>query len=366
VKNLNVENLNEELRDPAKVQALLSAIRKFGSRSISLMEVCGTHTMSIFRYGIREMLPQNIKLLSGPGCPVCVTPYRAIDEAIAAAKHPNRILTTFGDMVRVPGSRMSLAQAKAEGIDLRVVYSPLDAVGLAAENQDREIIFLAIGFETTAPTIAAAVLTAEELNLKNFSIIGNNKTLPGALRVLLTSPDVKVDGLICPGHISTIIGSEPFRFIPEELGIPAVITGFEPVDILQGIYMLLTQIQKETAQVQIQYRRGASSGGNPHALKLLNQVFQSGDDNWRGFGVIPGTGLKIKKEYEHFDTLKKFNVTIPDVDDPIGCRCGDVLRGAAAPLECPMFGKACTPEKPVGACMVSTEGTCAAYYKYGG
>ncbi|HEX3010825.1 MAG TPA: hydrogenase formation protein HypD [Syntrophomonadaceae bacterium] len=360
-----MSNLNKEFRDPAKVEALLGKIQEFGSKPITLMEVCGTHTMSIFRYGIKSILPPNIRLLSGPGCPVCVTPRSAIDEAIEAAKRPNTVLAAFGDMVRVPGSQTSLAEARADGIDLRVVYSPLDAVDLAAENPDREIVFLAIGFETTAPTIAASVLIARKRDLKNFSIIGNNKTMPGALRALLTSPDLKVDGLICPGHVSTIIGSKPYEFIASELGIPAVITGFEPVDILQGILMLLTQINAETAQVEIQYSRGVIPEGNSQALKIINQVFKPSDDNWRGFGVIPDSGLILREEYRSFDARSKFDIKVSAADDDDGCRCGDVLRGVITPLECPMFGKACTPEKPVGACMVSSEGTCAAYYKYG-
>lgn len=360
-----MQDLIKKFRDPAKVKALLEKIQQFEGPPVSLMEVCGTHTMAIFRYGIKGVLPSWIRLLSGPGCPVCVTSYRAIDTAIEMACRPGVIFTTFGDMIRVPGSSTGLSGAKAQGADVRVIYSPLEAVNLARKNPAKEIIFFAIGFETTAPVIAAAVLNAREQGLENFSILGTNKTIPQALKVLLTGSDVKVDGLICPGHVSTIIGSNPYEFIPRELGIPAVITGFEPVDILQGIYLLLGQIKRNAPRVEIQYRRGVTKEGNPHALEMIDQVFETVDDYWRGLGIIPGSGLKLKEEYSYFDAARKFPVEVPEVKEPAGCRCGEVLRGAMIPLECPLFGKMCTPERPVGACMVSLEGTCAAYYKYG-
>ena len=360
-----MKNLNKELRNPGTVKALLKKINEFGTRPVTLMEVCGTHTMAIFRYGIKDMLPSNIRLLSGPGCPVCVTSLWTIDTALEIAKQPGVIFTTFGDMVRVPGSRTSLAELKAAGIDLRIVYSPLEALQLAEENPAREVVFFAIGFETTAPTIAAAVLSSCERGINNFFILGSNKIVPQALKVLLTGSDVKVDGLICPGHVSTVIGSSQYEFIPQELGIPAVITGFEPVDILQGILLILNQIKSDVPRVEIQYRRGVDKEGNTHALALLYQVFEPADDYWRGLGEIPGTGLKIKKEYRDYDAALRFPVRVPKMKEPVGCRCGDVLRGAITPLECPLFNNSCHPEKPVGACMVSMEGICAAYYKYG-
>lgn len=356
---------NEEYRSPLKVKALIREINKYNEIPVSLMEVCGSHTMAIFRYGLKSMLPPNIRLLSGPGCPVCVTPGGIIDAAIEIAGRQDTILATFGDMIRVPGSKSSLAEAKARGIDLRVVYSPLDAVELAAKNPGKEVVFLAIGFETTASTVAAIVLTAEELGLENFSLISSNKTIPKALRVLLQKEDVRIDGLICPGHVSTIIGSEPYEFIPRELGIPAVITGFEPVDILQGILMLLEQVAGGITGVAIQYKRGVAPEGNRQAQGLLRQVFQPADAFWRGLGLVPGSGLELRERFQNYDALVKWRIPVIQGSDPPGCRCGEVLRGAVTPPECPLFGKDCTPVRPVGACMVSGEGTCAAYYKYG-
>ncbi|GAW91120.1 hydrogenase formation protein HypD [Calderihabitans maritimus] len=358
-------NPNKGYRDPARVKAVLDKIYEIADRPVTLMEVCGTHTMAIFRHGIRKLLPANVKLISGPGCPVCVTSHKAVDEAVAIALEPNVIFTTFGDMMRVPGSRISLAQAKASGADVRIVYSPLEAVTLAQSNPDKEVVFFAIGFETTSPTIAASVLTAEELAVNNFSILGYLKTIPNALRVLLSSEEVKIDGLICPGHVSAVIGSEPYEFVAREFGIPAVIAGFEPLDILQSIYMILWQLKANLAKVEIQYRRGVPKEGNLHAMEVLRQVFEPADEYWRGLGIIPGTGLRLKDAYQKFNAKVKFNVEVPDQPEPKGCRCGEVLRGAITPLECPLFAKVCTPEKPVGACMVSVEGTCAAYYKYG-
>lgn len=358
-------NLNKEYRDPERIKRVLDNIYKLVNQPVTLMEVCGTHTMAIFRHGIGQILPEEIKLLSGPGCPVCVTSHKAIDEGIELALKPNVIFTTFGDMIRVPGSRESLAQTKARGADVRIVYSPLEAVELAKNNPDKEVVFFAIGFETTSPTIAISVITAQELNLDNFSIIGSHKTIPHALRTLLSSKEIKIDGLICPGHVSAIIGKKPYEFVAEEFHIPSVITGLEPLDILQGIYMILKQLKTGKPLVEIQYKRGVPEEGNPHALKMLYQVFESTDDYWRGIGIIPGTGLGLKKDYQRFDAKAKFNIHVSEVAEPKGCRCGEVLRGVITPQDCGLFRKVCTPEKPVGACMVSVEGTCAAYYKYG-
>jgi hydrogenase expression/formation protein HypD len=357
--------MNKEFRDPKAVEKLLSQIESLPAQPATIMEVCGTHTMAIFRHGLKNMLPAHLKLLSGPGCPVCVTPDYVIDTVLEIAKLPGVLLATFGDMLRVPGSSSSLEALKAAGANVKVVYSPLEAVNLAAKNPHQEVVFFAIGFETTTPMIAATVLTAQQRNIPNFSIVGANKTIPEALRALLSSEDLQVDGLLCPGHVSAIIGTEPYQFIPRELGIGAVITGFEPVDILQGIYMLLKQIQAGSPQVEIQYRRWVPAAGNPQALKLLEQVFEPDGAHWRGLGYLPGTGLQLRKEYRQFDAIWRFNVRVEEKPTKKGCRCGDVLRGVITPLECPLFATACVPEKPVGACMVSLEGTCAAYYKYG-
>lgn len=357
--------MNKELRDPKVVKKLLRQIENLLVQPVTIMEVCGTHTMAVFRHGLKNMLPEQLKLLSGPGCPVCVTSDYVIDTALEIAKQPGVLLATFGDMLRVPGSGGSLETLKAAGANVRVVYSPMEAVKLAEENPHQEVVFFAIGFETTAPMIAASVFTAQQKQVTNFSIVGANKTIPGALRALLSSEELQVDGLLCPGHVSAIIGTEPYQFIPRELGIGAVVTGFEPVDILQGIYMLLKQIQEDSPRVEIQYRRWVSASGNPQALKLMEQVFAADGAHWRGLGYLPGTGLRLRPQYRQFDAVWRFNITVEEKPAKKGCRCGDVLRGVITPLECPLFATACVPEKPAGACMVSPEGTCAAYYKYG-
>lgn len=352
-------------RDAALARSILDAIRKISKKESKLMEVCGTHTVAIFRHGIRDLLPQNITLISGPGCPVCVTPNRHMDEAIQLCRRRDVILTTYGDMMKVPGSESSLAAEKAAGADIRIVYSTMEAVDLARENPDREVVFFAIGFETTSPTIAAAILRAEREGLDNFTLVGAQKLVPEAIRALLSDDRIGIDGFICPGHVSALIGVKPYEFIAGEFGIPAVITGFEPVDILQGIYMLVRQIEKGEARVEIQYNRSVPSEGNPHAMDLLFKVFEVTDALWRGIGCIPGTGLKLRTEYRKYDAVKKFGIEITDDREHPGCKCGDILRGLKTPLECGLYGTACLPERPVGPCMVSVEGTCAAYYKYG-
>lgn len=355
----------KEYRNSDVAQALVRKIAALSTKEVKLMEVCGTHTVSIFRHGIRDLLPENVKLISGPGCPVCVTPNIHIDEALELCRQPNLIMTTFGDMMKVPGSYSSLAKEKAQGADVRIVYSTMDAVRLAEENPDKEVVFFGIGFETTSPTIAVAVLNAEKKGLTNFSVVGAQKLIPEAIRTLLESREIGIDGFICPGHVSSILGTEPYSFISKEYQVPAVVIGFEPVDILQGIYMLIKQIEAGNARVEIQYTRGVSEKGNPVAREILFQVFEICDAQWRGIGNIPSTGLRFRREYEGFDAIKKFNIRIDKVKEHPGCICGDVLRGIKIPYECSLFGKACVPENPVGACMVSTEGTCAAYYKYG-
>lgn len=352
-------------RDTKLAREILEGIKNVSQKPVKIMEVCGTHTVAIFRHGIRDVLPENITLISGPGCPVCVTPNKHVDEAIELAKRPNVIITSYGDMMKVPGSQSSLSKEKAAGADVRIVYSTLDSLELARQNPDKEVVFFGIGFETTAPTVAVAIQQADREGLKNFSIVGAHKLVPEAIRALLSGNDIGINGFICPGHVSSLIGVKPYEFIAEEFGIPAVIVGFEPVDILQGIYMLVKQIEEGEARVEIQYNRGVPFEGNPHAMSVLFSVFEPTDAIWRGIGCIPGTGLKLREHYEKFDAVNKFGIEITDDREHPGCRCGDILKGIRTPLECGLYGRVCMPENPVGPCMVSVEGTCAAYYKYG-
>jgi len=333
-------------------------------RPVNLMEVCGTHTVAIFRHGIRDIIPDGINLLSGPGCPVCVTPLKDVDTAIAISQLDGVILATFGDMMRVPGSKQSLYHAQAEGAHIQVVYSPMDALKTALEHADKTVVFFATGFETTSPSIAATVSEAERLRIKNFLIYSAHKLIPPALKALVSSHDVQVNGFILPGHVSTIIGSTPYRFIASDYRIPSVITGFEALDILQGIMMLLNQIASMVAEVEIQYKRAVREEGNQKALSLLYGYFEPCDSHWRGLGVIPQSGLRLKQHVRHRDATILYDLDIPDATEPKSCLCSQVLRGIKRPTDCLLFGKTCTPEHAVGACMVSTEGSCAAYYKY--
>ncbi|MBK5211955.1 MAG: hydrogenase formation protein HypD [Coriobacteriia bacterium] len=360
-------------RDPALAHKLIRGIdkhaagiaRQRGEKYIvHIMEVCGTHTMAIAKNGIRDIMPANIKLTSGPGCPVCVTANRDIDMAIEFAKHPEVIVTTFGDMLKVPGSYSSLNEEKGNGGDVRVVYSPLDALAIAQQNPDRLVVFISVGFETTTPIIAATIKRARDMKLENFAVYAANKTVPNALRAIADDPDIQIDALILPGHVSTIIGLDPYKFLATKFHIPGVITGFEPLDVLQGIYMLLKQIDASDTYIDIAYTRGVQAEGNPTAVKTIYEVFEETDAEWRGLGVIPGTGLAIKAEFAQYDALKRIELDPPAPREIKGCQCGDVLRGALPPYECRLFGKTCTPEHPIGPCMVSSEGSCAAYYRY--
>ena len=352
-------------RDPALARKLIDAIRRHADgRTLNLMEVCGTHTVSIGRYGFRSIMPDGLKLLSGPGCPVCVTANRDIDHAIALSDLDDVIIATFGDMMRVPGSTSSLMRKKSEGRDIRIVYSPLDAIALAESNPGRHVVFLGVGFETTTPTIAATILEAEARGLPNFSVFCAHKVTPPALRAIADDPRTRIDGFILPGHVSTITGIAPYRFLVDEYGIPGVVTGFEPVDILEGIEMLTRMIRVGCPDIVNAYRRGVSEQGNPVAREHVAAVFDVTDADWRGLGTIPASGLAIKERFAPFDARKRFDVSIEPTREPRGCRCGDVLRGAIAPVDCPLFGRACTPEHPVGPCMVSSEGSCAAYFRY--
>jgi hydrogenase expression/formation protein HypD len=351
-------------RNPDRIEHLVTQIRRISRKPIKLMEVCGTHTVAIARNGLKEILPDHITLVSGPGCPVCVTPIGAIDQAIALSQKSGVCLATFGDMLRVPGSRTSLLRQRAEGVDIRVVYSAYDGLQMARENSNRQVVFLGTGFETTAPTVAAVIRRAREDGIDNFTVLSTHKVLPPALKALVQSPDLEIDGFICPGHVTTIIGTEPYLSIARDFHVPCVVAGFEPVDVLQAITLLVQQKEAGEARVEIQYRRAVSPQGNPKARALLGEVFEPCDSIWRGFGLLPESGLEIAASYGHFDAKRRFDVTPIDVQEPKGCICGDILRGLRQPSDCALFQKVCTPEDPVGACMVSSEGTCAAYYKY--
>lgn len=350
------------------MEEIISLINKLAQkieRQINLMEVCGTHTVSIFRHGIRSLIPKNIKLLSGPGCPVCVTPIEDIDKMLYIAKQTDVILATFGDMMRVPGSNGSLYSAKAEGANIKMVYSPLEALKIAEENQDKKVVFFAVGFETTSPLIAATIYEAERKAVPNFYIYSVHKLVPPALEILVNTEELKLDGFILPGHVSTITGSKIYEFIPLKYKKACVITGFDADDILNAIAMLLNQILQREPKVEIQYRDAVRPEGNPKAMEFLYHFFEPCDSNWRGIGVIPKSGLKLKKEFSHRDVEVVFNIPEIKSVEPRGCKCGLVLRGVKIPPECPLFAKVCTPENPIGACMVSSEGSCSAYYKYG-
>ena len=354
----------DEYRDPAIARALVEKIRQVHTRPARLMEICGTHTMAIFRHGIKSLLPETLELVSGPGCPVCVTAIEEMDKAIALSRIPNVIVATFGDMMRVPGSHSSLQQEAANGADVRMVYSTFDALKIAQQNPKREVVFLGIGFETTAPTVAASILAAKAQGIRNFSVLSCHKLLPPAMDALLEGGELQIHGFICPGHVSTIIGTSSYEKVASRFHIPCVVVGFEPVDILQGILMLCEQIEKNRAGVEIQYVRAVRPEGNKGALKIMEEVFEPCDIPWRGLGWIPLSGLSIRKEYEEFDARKRFDLEVPPAKEPPGCKCAEILRGASRPIDCPLFRSVCTPSSPIGACMVSSEGTCAAYFKY--
>lgn len=353
-----------EYRDAKKAQAIADAISAIAhDRPMTFMEVCGTHTMAIARFGIRQMLPSSIRLISGPGCPVCVTPNNYLDHAIAISRLPEVTICTFGDMMRVPGSTSSLEKERAKGCDIRIVYSTLDALDISRNNPDKQIVFLGIGFETTAPTIAASILSAAKENIKNYSVLSAHKVVPPALKALLAGP-VKLDGFILPGHVSTIIGAKAYRPLTEKHRIAGVIAGFEPTDMLAAILELATQTANNCPAIHTSYVRAVTEEGNAKAVEIMNHVFEPRDSEWRGIGTIPSSGLKIRDTFADFDAAKGFNVEIEPTVEPKGCRCGEILTGLSSPTDCPLFGKSCTPEDPVGSCMVSSEGTCAAHYKY--
>ncbi len=353
----------DEYRDKYLVLKLVEQIKSISKKEIKLMEVCGGHTMSIQKFGIPSLLPENIKLISGPGCPVCVSSKIFIDKAIEYSKNKNMIICTFGDLIRVPGSSSSLEKEKANGVDIRIVYSPLSALQLAKENESKKIVFLGIGFETTSPTSAATVIEAYNQKINNFYLLSSHKIMPPAMSALIDE-GVNLNGYICPGHVSTITGSHIYNDIVKKYNLGCVISGFEPVDILQSIYMLVKQYEKNEARVEIQYKRVVKPEGNLKAQAILEEAFELRDEWWRGLGIIKLSGNKLKEKYKHLDAEYMMPLNLPEPKEPKGCLCGEILKGLKNPKECKLFGTACTPSEPIGACMVSSEGACHAYFKY--
>ncbi len=355
-----------------EVQSLIERIADWDGPLLTVMEVCGTHTMAAARFGLRQRLPDNIRLISGPGCPVCVTPVGYVDHALALAETEGIIIATFGDLLRVPGSTgqtadkrpRSLVDARASGTDVRVVYSPLDALDIARANPQKQVVFLGVGFETTAPTLAAAILHAEAERMDNFSVLLAAKTIPEAMVVLASAPELNIDGFLCPGHVSAVLGSHVYRPLAESFHIPCAIAGFEPVEMLRGIASLIVQVSSGEAKVDNCYPSVVRPFGNEKAKAVMNRVFESTTSSWRGMGSIERSGLAIVGRYATFDAKMRFNVEVPPPREFQGCRCGDVLRGLIDPKECGLFGTRCTPDSPLGACMVSSEGSCAARYQY--
>jgi hydrogenase expression/formation protein HypD len=356
----------DEFRDQALVKDLTRRLEALAQGPATVMEVCGTHTMAAARFGLKTLLPPEVKLISGPGCPVCVTAQVNLDAFLALGTEPGVVLVSFGDMLRVPGTHTSLEGLRAQGADVRVVYSPLDAVELARQTPDQHLVFFGVGFETTMPATALAIQAAAAYGLDNFSVCCVHKTMPAALQALLSSGEVRVSGLLCPGHVTTIIGTGAYDFIPAEFGLPCAVTGFEPVDMLLGIESILGQLKEGKAGVDNVYTRAVQTPANPRARELLAAVFAPEDAAWRGLGIIPGSGVGIREPYARFDARVRF----PQVWErltpapPSACRCGEVLRGVMPPVDCPLFAQACTPAQPLGPCMVSTEGACAAAYRY--
>jgi len=360
----------DEFRNTDKAKSLSKQIHRLleeinPDKPIQIMEFCGGHTHAIFRYGIEQMLPNTIEMVHGPGCPVCVLPMGRIDDCVAIAQRENIIFTTFGDAMRVPGSEKSLLQAKAEGADIRMVYSPLDALKLARENKGKEIVFFGLGFETTMPSTAFSLLQAEKEGINNFSLFCNHITTVPTIKAVLDSPDMRIDGFLGPGHVSMVVGTKIYEFIARAYKKPLIVTGFEPLDILQALWMLIKQKQEKRCEIENQYKRVVPENGNPKALAAINKVFTMRDFfEWRGLGSIDHSGVRIKDEYAKFDAEKKFAIPEVKIADPKSCQCGEVIKGVIKPWECKIFGSKCTPENPIGALMVSSEGACAAYYNY--
>ncbi len=358
----------DEFRNPKLAKQMVQVIHKLAAKldkPISIMEVCGSHTVAMFRYGIRKILPDNIRVIAGPGCPVCVTSQQDIDQAIGICEYDDTIITTFGDMIKVPGTKTTLRQMQADGRDVRVVYSTLNALEFARNNKDKKIIHIAVGFETTIPTVAAALLRARQEKLNNFFVLSSHKIIPPALKVLVASPKSEISGFLLPGHVSTIIGTKPYEFLVKKYKIPCVVAGFEALDILQSIAMLLAQQINKKPKVEVQYARCVNPQGNQVAQNMIDQVFKVSDVQWRGLGLMKKSGLVLRPAYKAFDAMGHFPVKTFPVKKT-ACRCGDVLQGIITPPQCPLFKKTCNPNMPIGPCMVSSEGACSAYYRYGG
>jgi hydrogenase expression/formation protein HypD len=355
----------DEFRDAHLAPALVARIKEQVHQPIRLMEFCGGHTHAILRFGIRKLLPSEVVMLSGPGCPVCVTSSADLDRSIALSRIPEVILTTFGDMVRVRGTRGSLQGERAKGADVRIVYSPLDALKLAEKQPHRPVIFLGVGFETTAPGVAASVLEAEAKGLKNYFVFPLHKLTPPAALAILNAGEVRLSGILGPGHVTTVIGTDAWEFLPSQYGVPIAVAGFEPLDILRAISMLADQIGKGQARVDNAYSRSVLPRGNPTALTIMNRVFEVSDAEWRGLGILPRSGLRLREIYAPFDATRAFCINVSSSGEPPGCRCGEVLRGLLIPTECSLFRRVCSPENPVGPCMVSSEGACSAYLQFG-
>ena len=357
----------KSFRNPELIKKLAQRInKKLGESSCVLMEVCGGHTGAVFKFGLKNLLPENLNLLSGPGCPVCVTPSETIEQILWLSRQPDNIIVTFGDMVRVPGYSGSLESERGKGAKVEIIYNPIQSLKIAEENKTKNIILAGIGFETTAPITASVVIEAQKRNLNNFTLLSSHKVMPPAMEWLASSDEVKIDGFICPGHVSTIIGTEPYDFLAGKHGKACSIAGFEPTDILYAILQLITQITEDNPKVEIAYSRSVKKDGNPKAREIMNRVFKPVEGTWRGLGTIPESGLGLQENFAEFDTISKFKVPeFQQKDEKLsGCICSKVLRGAAKPFECPLFRKVCTPTNPVGACMVGEEGSCRIYYKY--
>jgi len=353
----------DEYRKKELILSVSEKLKAISKKEIVLMEVCGGHTMAIHRFGLTSLLPPTIRLISGPGCPVCVSSQHFIDMAMAYSKIPGVIITTYGDLIRVPGSSTSLERERANGSDVRIVYSVLESLEIAKNNPEKKVVFLGIGFETTAPLTAAAILQAKKENIPNFFVLSAHKVMPPVMKALVDE-GVKIDGFIAPGHVSAITGTAIYEELASVCGLGVVVSGFEPVDMMQSVLMLTQQIESGIPKVEVQYQRVVHSDGNKVAQQVLKDVFELRDDSWRGLGIIPLSGLKIREELSAFDAEKQFTVDVPESTEPRGCICGQILRGLKTPVDCPLFAKKCTPSDPVGACMVSGEGTCATYYKY--
>ncbi|HNS18533.1 MAG TPA: hydrogenase formation protein HypD [Bacteroidales bacterium] len=353
----------DEYRDRRLVDHLVSRIRAVSRTPVQLMEVCGGHTMAIQKFGIPSLLPDSVRLVSGPGCPVCVTGRHYLDKAIAFSRLKDVIITTFGDLIRIPGSSSTLEKENAGGADIRIVYSILDAIRIARENPEKKIVFLGIGFETTSPGTAAGIKKVAEMHIPNFFLYSSHKVMPPAMRALIHE-GIAIDGFIAPGHVSTITGTGMYSEFPENYGVGCVVSGFEPADLLQSVLMLVSQVENAQPKVEIQYTRAVKPEGNQKALQLLRDVFEPQDDWWRGLGVLSQSGLRLKPEFQHLDAENEIAVNVEEIREEKGCICGDILKGLKQPGECKLFGNRCTPSDPAGACMVSNEGTCHAWYRY--